>query len=201
MAQPIDHEPKDLEELLDQLEWSADTHPSRISVEEIITAVGTRSFGPLLLLVGVLIASPLSGIPTFPTLTALIVFLVSLQLLMGRKHFWLPAWLLHRSVPGERMATAVRWLRPSARFIDRFIRPRLTILVKGPVTPRITALLCLIIAAVMPLLEFIPFSSSLAGVVLAAFGLALVSRDGLLALIAYAAAGGTLWIGFQGFIL
>lgn len=201
MAQPIDHEPKDLEELLDQLEWSADTHHTRISVEEIITAVGTRSFGPLLLLVGVLIASPLSGIPTFPSITAFIVLLVSLQLLMGKKHFWLPAWLLRRTVPRGKMATAVRWLRPSARFIDRFIRPRLIIFVKGPVTTRITALLCLMIASVMPLLEFIPFSSSLAGVVLAAFGLALVSRDGLLALIAFAAAGATLWIGFEGFVL
>lgn len=198
---PIDHEPHDLEELLDQLSWSADTDHPRISVEEIITAVGTRSFGPLLLLVGVLIASPLSGIPTFPTINALVVLLVSSQLLMGRKHFWLPAWLLHRSVPRDKMATAIRWLRPPARFIDRFIRPRLIILVKGPVTTRITATLCLIIASVMPLLEFIPFSSSLAGVVLAAFGLALISRDGLLALIAFTTAGGTLWIGVQGFVV
>lgn len=201
MTEPPGHDPHDLEELLDQLAWSANTHQTRISVDEILTAVGTRSFGPLLLLVGMLIASPLSGIPGFPTINAVIVLLVSSQLLMGRKHFWLPDWLLRRTVPQGKMATAVRWLRPSARFIDRFIRPRLILFVKGPAPTRITALLCLIIASVMPLLEFIPFSSSLAGVVLAAFGLALVSRDGLLALIAFAAAGATLWIGLEGFLL
>lgn len=201
MAQPIEHEVRDLEELLDQLAWSADTDHTQISVQEIITAVGTRSFGPLLMLVGALIASPLSGIPMFPSITAAIVLLVSVQLLLGKRYFWLPSWLLRRTVPREKMATAVRWLRPSARFIDRLIRPRLVLLVKGSVATRIAALLCLVIASVMPLLEFIPFSSSLAGVVLTAFGLSLVSRDGLLALVAYLAAGATLWIGFEGFIL
>lgn len=201
MIQPIDHEARDLEELLDQLGRSADTDHKQISVKEVITAVGTRSFGPLLMLVGVLIASPLSGIPSFPSIVAVIVLMVSLQLLMGRKHFWLPAWLLRRTVPREKMAAAVRWLRPSARFIDYFIRPRLTPLVKGAVATRITALLCVVISSVMPLLEFIPFSSSLAGVVLMAFGLSLVSRDGLLALIAYFVSMATLWIGFEGFIV
>ena len=35
----------------------------------------------------------------------------------------------------------------------------------------------------MPVMEFIPFSANLAGVVLTMFGLALMVRDGLLALL------------------
>ncbi len=73
-------------------------------------------------------------------------------------------------------------------------------LVKGPAAT-IIALLSLIIAAGMPFLEFIPFSSSLAGITLAAFGLSLVSSDGLLALIAYITAGATLWLSIYGLIL
>jgi hypothetical protein len=38
----------------------------------------------------------------------------------------------------------------------------------------------------MPFLEVVPFSANLAGAALAAFGLALISRDGLLALLAFA---------------
>ena len=37
----------------------------------------------------------------------------------------------------------------------------------------------------MPFMEVVPFSANLAGAALAAFGLALVARDGLLALIAF----------------
>ncbi|PLW81469.1 exopolysaccharide biosynthesis protein [Kineobactrum sediminis] len=200
MEKDLDHEVKNLEELLDQLDRATETDHSRITVEEIVSAVGTRSFAPLLLLVGVLITSPLSGIPLFPTLSAIIVALVSAQMLAGRRHFWLPPWLLHRTVPRERMKSATRWLRPSARFIDHLLKPRLIFLVKGPATV-VIAVFCLIIATGMPLLELIPFSSSLAGTALGIFGLSLVSRDGLLALIAYVTAGATLWLAIYGFSL
>lgn len=200
MAKYVDHEIRNLEELLDHLESAADTDHCRITVEEIISAVGSRSFAPLLLMVGVLIASPLSGIPLFPTISAIIVVLVSAQMLAGRDHFWLPPWLLRRTVPRERMRSATRWLRPTARFIDSLLRPRLALLVVGPATA-IIASLCLVIAAGMPVLELIPFSSSLAGTTLAMFGLALVSRDGLLAFIAYVTAGATLWLVIYGLVV
>jgi hypothetical protein len=58
----------------------------------------------------------------------------------------------------------------------------------------IIALICLLVAAAMPFLELIPFSSSAAGVALSAFGLALVSHDGALALLAYLVTGVTAWL-------
>ncbi len=198
--EPIDHDASNLEELLAQLDWAADTDHRKITVAEILIAVGARSFAPTLLLVGALIASPLSGIPGFPTAGAILVFLVSVQMLLGRGHFWLPSWLLHRTVPREKMKAAIQWLRRPARFIDHFIKPRLTALVRGPAAS-IIALLSLMIASSMPFLELIPFSSSLAGVILMAFGLSLVSYDGLLALIAYATTGAALWFAIFGLIL
>ncbi|MEC7815327.1 MAG: exopolysaccharide biosynthesis protein, partial [Pseudomonadota bacterium] len=42
-------------------------------------------------------------------------------------------------------------------------------------------------------MEFIPFSANGAGLALMAFGLAIVARDGLLALLALAFTGGTGW--------
>ena len=45
---------------------------------------------------------------------------------------------------------------------------------------------CVIIALILPLLEFIPFSANLAGIALTMFGLALIARDGYLALFALA---------------
>jgi hypothetical protein len=44
----------------------------------------------------------------------------------------------------------------------------------------------------MPLLELIPFSANLAGVALAAFGISLIARDGLFALISLIVTAGTL---------
>lgn len=193
MSEPSDREARDLEELLDQLHCASNTDHHRITVRDIVIAVGTRSFAPLLLLVGILITSPLSGIPVFPTVAAIIVLLISAQMLIGRRHFWLPDWLLNRSLPRKQMLQAIDFLRPAARWVDRLIKPRLTYLVKGPAL-LIIAVLCTLIALAMPGLELIPFSSSMAGLALTAFGLSLVAQDGFLAIIAYAAVGSTAWL-------
>lgn len=193
VSEPAAANVTDLEQLLATLEHAAGEGQEPTRLEDIIEAIGGRSFAPVLLLIGVLIASPLSGVPGFPTLGAGIVLLVGIQMLVGRRHFWLPRWLLRRSVPQQKMSEAIDWLKRPARAIDRLLRPRLTSLVLGPGRYMI-ALTCLVIASTMPFLELIPFSSSAAGVALSAFGLALVAHDGVLALLAYIVTGLTAWL-------
>lgn len=183
MAQDLSN----LEQLLDQLALVAENQ-ERISLDDLIQAVGRRSFGTLLLMVGVLLASPLSGIPGMATTMAVIVLLIATQLLGGRRHFWLPRWLLRRSVKRHQLLKALGWLRSPARFIDSFLRPRLTWLVHSTGTYFI-ALVCVLLAMIMPTMELVPFSATAAGFTLAFFGLALVAHDGLLVMIAFTIAG------------
>jgi hypothetical protein len=49
---------------------------------------------------------------------------------------------------------------------------------------RVIATVSLLISLAMPVMEVIPFSASGAGAALTAFGLALITRDGLMALLA-----------------
>ena len=179
-----------LSDLLLRLRGAADTDARDITVEDLLEAVGRRSFAPLLLLVGVLLFSPLSGVPTVPTLMALLVVLVTAQMLCGRHYFWLPRWLLVRRLNRARLLQALAWLQGPARGADRLLRPRLTLLVHGPAAG-LTALLCLLLALALPLTEVVPFSSSIAGVAFMAFGLSLVAFDGALAVLAYVLVGAT----------
>ena len=172
-----------LEQMLDLIDKAAKGQ-DRVSLELIIKAVGRRSFGPLLLLVGILLASPLSGIPGIPTIMGLLVLLIAVQLLFSSEHFWLPQWLLKRSVEPKKLDKSIQWLRPPARFVDRLIRPRLTVFVQG-FSAYLIAIICLLIAAGLPGMELVPFSASGAGAVLAAFGLSLIAHDGFLALLAF----------------
>ncbi len=172
-----------LEEMLDQIEAAADR--KYVSFAMVVNAVGTRSFGPLLLLAGLVLTSPLSGIPGMPTAMGVLVLLISLQLLYRRDCCWVPPWLLRRSVARDKLATAIRWLKPPARVVDRWLKPRLLPFVRG-IGGYLIALVCLLIALSLPVMEFLPFSSTAAGIALATFGLALVSQDGLLALVAFA---------------
>ncbi len=176
---------KNLEQLLLRLGQAADGRDN-VSLEVMVRAVGTRSFGPLLLLVGFILISPLSGIPGFPTTMGFFVLLIAVQLLLRREYFWLPQWLLKRSVQQARMVKALKSLMPPARFIDGLLRPRLTVLLRGP-SMYFIAIICLVFTFGMPFMELIPFSASGTGLVFTAFGLSLIAHDGFLALFAFAA--------------
>lgn len=172
-----------LEELLDQVEEAAEGRDV-VSIETMLRVIGRRSFGPLLLLAGLFTLAPLIGdIPGVPTIIGIFVFLISVQLLLRRKQVWLPGWLLRRSVSAEKATKAAHWMRRPAEYVGRFLRPRLTVLIDGPALLVIAAA-ALLIAAMMPPMEFVPFSANAAGGALTALGLALIFRDGLLALIA-----------------
>lgn len=179
-----------IEELLDCL-LGADDDGGRTSVDDIVTAVGRRSFGPLLLLAGLITLAPLVGdIPGVPTLMAILVLLVAVQLLMGRDHFWLPGWLLNRSFARDKFDHGVNWMRKPARAVDRVLHPRLRFLTQGLGTMGI-AVMCIVIALAMPPMEIVPFTANGAGLALTVFGLALIANDGLMAILGYIITLGT----------
>lgn len=180
-----------IEELLDRL-LEADGDGGRTSVDDIVTAVGRRSFGPLLLLAGLITLAPLIGdIPGVPTLMAILVLLVAVQLLMGRDHFWLPAWLLNRSFARDKLVRGVNWMHKPARAVDRVLHPRLRFLTQGFGTMGV-AVMCIVIALAMPPMEVVPFTANGAGLALTVFGLALIANDGLMAILGYIVTLGTL---------
>ena len=186
-------EPASLVQLLDGIDDVASDRDS-VSLEEMMEAVGRRSFGPVVLLVGIILVTPLSGLPGIPTLMGLLTLLTVGQMLLGLKRFWLPQWIVQRSISRQGLKRGLRWLRPSASRVDRLTRPRFTLMVDGPGLYLI-AVGCLLISLVMPATELVPFSASIAGLALAAFGLAMMSRDGVLALFAWAVSlAGPLWL-------
>lgn len=180
---------RNLEELLDRIIDSASSR--EVTLDDIMDIIGRRSFGPLLLLAGLLILAPIIGdIPGVPTIIAVFVFLIAVQLLVGREHFWLPQWLLCRSVSGDKLEKGLKYLYKPARFVDRFLKARLLMFVNG-YSKYAVAAISIGIALGMPIMEIVPFSANAAGIVLVGFGLSLIARDGLLSLISFVLAGGT----------
>ena len=105
------------------------------------------------------------------------------QLLLRRKHIWLPRWLLNRSVAREKLDKTLDWLRPAARFLDRWSRPRLSMFTDGT-GMYVIAVASVAIALATPAMEVVPFSANVAGMAITAFGLSLIVHDGLVALLA-----------------
>lgn len=177
-----------LEQLLNHIEETT-AKTERVHLGQVVDAVGRRSFGPLLAVVGLILASPLSIIPSLPTTMGVLVIMISGQMLFHRTELWLPQWLRKRSVEKTAVDKALRRMLPVARFIDRWLKRRLTILVND-ITEHLISGLCIALALFMPLMEVVPMSASSAGAVFASYGLALVYHDGLLALMALILTGG-----------
>ncbi|MBS3744174.1 MAG: exopolysaccharide biosynthesis protein [Wenzhouxiangellaceae bacterium] len=192
----MQRESQGLEELIDRIRRVAsDMDP--VVLEAVLSQIGRRSFGAIMLFSGLIVLAPLIGdIPGVPTLAGLLVAIAAVQLLAGRTYFWLPNFLLKRSVPQRRLEQTLNVMQPPARVMDRFLRRRLEFFTRPGVTRAIAAA-ALGVALVMPLLELIPFSANLAGIALSAFGISLIARDGLFALISLIVTVGVLGlIGF-----
>lgn len=173
----------DLSGLLDTMAEAA-SDKEKIHVKDIVEALGSRSLGPLLTVVGIIIVMPVIGdIPGVPVMMGSLILLVAIQLLVGREHPWLPKWLLNRAVSHEKFCKMVKMSRKPARFMDRITNVRLQMFIEGG-GQYLIAFVCIAIACLTPFMELVPFSANVAGLALFAFGLALISRDGLLAVIA-----------------
>lgn len=177
-------DPHNLEQLLDRI-GDAARDTEQVSLARILNEVGRRSFGPLLLVAGLVTLAPLVGdIPGVPTTMAALVLLVAVQVLFRREHVWLPRWMLERSIDKHKVEKVLKWSRKPARFVDRFLRPRLSVFIRDAGAYAV-AIVCALIAIVMPLTEVVPFSANAVGAVLTIFGLSLIARDGLLTLVAF----------------
>jgi len=136
-------------------------------------------------MVGAMIMSPISALPGLPSTMSVLVILIAGQMLIGRQTFWVPQWLLQRSLSPSRLNKVVDALSSPARYIDRLLKPRLTFLIDS-LGRYCIALICVLIALMIPAMELVPMLASVAGAVLLLYGLALVSYDGALAVIAMA---------------
>lgn len=165
----------------------------RVSVHDIREAVGERSFGPFLLIPALIEISPVGGIPGLPTVLAVVIALFAVQILVGRRHLWLPDFIERRSFKGETFAKAMSKMKPVGRWADRVIRPRLEWLAEPP-SLQIAAAIGILMAATVPFLEIVPFASTLPMGAVALLGLGLLARDGIVLLLAAAFSLGSAYL-------
>ena len=185
----------DLEDVVDHLiECCVNDADGRLTVDELMDAIGQRTFGPLLLVPSLIAVSPVGAIPGLPAVTSVVIVLVATAILLHHDHVWIPRWLGRRSVDAGKMERGLTKFRPVARFIDHMLLPRLTWLTRG-VFFYVIAVLVLLIGLVTPILELVPLGGIPPNAAVVAFSLAIIAKDGLWALIAFAftiASGGWL---------
>lgn len=165
----------------------------RVSVKDIVSAVGRRSMIPFLLIPAFLAATPLSGIPGLSATCGILIALVSVRLILKYDEMALPRWIERKSVNGDRLRSSLESAAPVVRWIDRHARPRWRGLFHRPLI-WLPESLCLLSGLAMPFLEFIPFSASIVATGVCLLALSMLLRDGLLFLIAMVPYGALIYL-------
>lgn len=173
----------------------AEAGPDGPSLEKLVDAVREKGFGLLLVLLSLPSALPVPA-PGYSTPFGVVISIVAVQMILGRKTVWLPARLRRIRI---RPDIARKMLGGSAAFFrraERFIRPRQEWVRSAPGQSAL-AVVVVVMAGLM--LFPIPFTNTLPAMVIFLIGAGLSEEDGLLALAAFA--GGLLAILVYGAIL
>lgn len=159
-----------LEEISDQ---------DQVPLRDLVESCGTASFVPALMVPALLVVTPLSGIPLISSICGIAIALISAQMLWKRDHLWLPDFVLTRQVSGRKLRGAFQRMQSIAGFLDRHTRDDRFHQLVGRGGRLVPQALCVIAGGLMPVLEVVPFSSSILGTAVLCFSVAMLTRDGL----------------------
>ncbi|MDW6025349.1 exopolysaccharide biosynthesis protein [Mesorhizobium sp. BAC0120] len=158
------------------IEIASDPGRERVSVGDLLRAMGDRAFGALMLV----FALP-NVLPTPPGTSAILglplVFLAA-QLMLGQKP-WLPEVVARRSISRTDFAALTERATPWLARAERLLKPRLYSCVRAPAEYLIGGI-CLVLAVILVLP--IPLGNIPPAFAVCLFSFAIIERDGLWAI-------------------
>lgn len=151
--------------------------PGDLTLGEVISGLGDRSFGWLILLFSLINLMPWP--PGSTLILGIPLVLVTGQMALGLRQVRLPSFITRRQVNRKTFQRVVLRLRPLIRPIERVVRPRHEyVFAPGPERALGVFLFCVAVALFLP----IPLSAYGPAIALFVTGFGLVERDGLVTL-------------------
>ena len=140
-----------------------------------------RGFGPMLALPSFIACTPIGAIPGIPSLAGGTILLIALQILLGRRHPWLPQKVMQLNCDADQLRYIVEKVKPYAVRVDRFLVPR-CFFMRQPVFRSFIALCCAGCGLVMIPLELIPFMGLIPAFAVLIMAIGMATDDGAVAL-------------------
>jgi hypothetical protein len=179
--------------LLDRLMLEAP--PGTVSLGWLIDKLGPRSFGLVLLLLGLL-----AVLPGIATAAGVLLVIPAWQMLRGRAAPVFPQRLAGRGLPTRRLVALIRRALPALRLMERVMRPRFP--TPFQTTKRLVGALMLLLGALM-LATPVPLSNVPYGMAIILLAFAYLEEDGIalcialgLAVLAFVGGAVALWFAF-----
>ena len=170
-----------LQSVLEQVAATLDGGDS-VDLKTVVEAFGNRSFGPIMILCGLCMMTPLGALPGIPPAFGMIVIVFALQLLFRRKTPWMPEILRKVKIPADKLLKVQKKVQPVLAKIDGIIRPRMKWAATGPMQALISVFAIILSLTFFPLGMF-PFGVVAPATIILLFGLGITARDGVLTLL------------------
>jgi hypothetical protein len=167
-----------------------ETSGETVTLGQLMAIMERRSFGAVILFLGLISISPLTIVPGANWLVATVTLLFSIQLLFGARHPVLPKKLLGLSMKRAQLVAFAKAARKTAHTADHLTAPRLEWLTRLPFV-LLVALFCVAAALITYPLALIPFGPVLPGVSIVLMGVGLTAKDGVFLLLSGLALGGS----------
>lgn len=188
--------PDGLADMLDELSYNInrDSDLNGIRLGVLLSAVGRRSYGPLLLLLGLIAVSPLTALPFTTSIVAAITLLIASQMALGLKRPWLPKRILDIRIPRKAFFAFLDRARPVVERADGVLIHERWTFMTVPLFVNVVAL-CVCAAALITFpLSLIPFAPFAPGIAIVLFGLGMTARDGVWLSVGIALTLGAIWL-------
>ncbi len=150
-----------------------------MTLASMLEALGERSFGVVMLLLGLL-----ALVPTLSIVIGLLLMWPAFQMIMARRAPSLPRWISQRRLPTTRLARLIDRVAPILGWLEKMVRPRWRTPFES--TKRVIGAVILLLALTM--LGPVPFSHVLPALVVMLMAFAYLEEDGVLLSIALGAA-------------
>ena len=133
-----------------------ETEGKSVEVEDIISALKHRGFGPLLMAPALLIVLPTGAIPGLPAVCGFMILMISIQILIGKEHPWLPSKFKKISFSKQKLQKTSQAIKPYTQKIDKYVENRLAVFVESAVSKRFVAFISIILSTAIIIIGFVP---------------------------------------------
>ena len=157
-----------------------------VSVNDVLAAFEDRSSGVLVTMLGLVAALPVIGaVPGISMLTGALILIVLVHSAWGGGRLHVPGRIGRLEVERTRFEKGLDKGRAITNRIDRVLKPRLTALVETTGARLLIKLAIAALALTMFPLAVVPWGVTAPAFGIVAFGLALIARDGAMAVAGY----------------
>ena len=155
-----------------------------VSVRYLLTTVGEHSMLLLCIILTIPFLTPIP-LPGVSTIFGAIIMLIAAGIILNRLP-WLPRQVLDRPISSEQLGKVMQRGSQLSAKIERFVKPRLSVLSATTTVNRVNGLLLLLGGTMLILpLPFIPLSNMIPGYGILFLAIGMLQRDGLMILLGY----------------